>query len=224
MIARPGGSGGRFAGQFRRQVPRSAMPGLYASSAGTTDDRGQAGMFVGIRLRPGLGRDRASHWPASRRWATRAPLARRPAFLELFQGDHAKVRRLEELICRKMGFDGGLRRQRADLFAQDRFANSGRAVGRGSKRAQDGYRSAAAGASQGSGRTIRVRPDRLVGDGLQAEPDAIGADLFAGAVHYGSGIQRGPNGRSAMAGANAGRQRQSAARCCRRPFWRPTPC
>ena len=26
------------------------------------------------------------------------------SFLELFQGDHAKVRRLEELVCRKMGF------------------------------------------------------------------------------------------------------------------------
>jgi adenylosuccinate lyase len=27
------------------------------------------------------------------------------SFLDLFHGDHAKVRRLEELICRKMGFD-----------------------------------------------------------------------------------------------------------------------
>ena len=27
------------------------------------------------------------------------------SFLELFHGDHAKVRKLEELICRKMGFD-----------------------------------------------------------------------------------------------------------------------
>ena len=27
------------------------------------------------------------------------------SFLELFDGDHAKVRRLEELVCRKMGFD-----------------------------------------------------------------------------------------------------------------------
>ena len=27
------------------------------------------------------------------------------SFLELFHGDHAKVRRLEELICRKIGFD-----------------------------------------------------------------------------------------------------------------------
>ena len=29
------------------------------------------------------------------------------SFLELFHGDHAKVRKLEELICRKIGFDAG---------------------------------------------------------------------------------------------------------------------
>ena len=56
------------------------------------------------------------------------------SFLSLFQGDHAKVRRLEELICRKMGFAETLSRRRPDLSAKGRRAGLGRAVGRGPKR------------------------------------------------------------------------------------------
>ena len=40
------------------------------------------------------------------------------SFLELFDGDHAKVRQLEQLVAEKMGFDDDLRRHRPDLFAK----------------------------------------------------------------------------------------------------------
>ena len=42
------------------------------------------------------------------------------SFLALFHGDHAKVRQLDRLVARKMGFDACLPRHRPDLLAQGR--------------------------------------------------------------------------------------------------------
>ncbi len=73
----PGGGRDRSAGRVRRQVPRSAVPGVHPSSAGPADDRRQAGVPLGLRLRDGPGRNRASPRRASRPGATRARPARR---------------------------------------------------------------------------------------------------------------------------------------------------
>ncbi len=80
----------------------------------------------------------------------------------------------------KMGFDVQLCRHRADVFAQGRFAGARRALGHRASRPQSGDRPAAARQPQGNRRAVRGRPDRQLGDGLQAEPDAERADLRAG--------------------------------------------
>ncbi len=56
------------------------------------------------------------------------------SFLELFHGDHAKVRKLEELICRKIGLRRGLPHQRPDVLAEDRRPGARRALRRGPAR------------------------------------------------------------------------------------------
>ena len=120
--------------------------------------------------------------PASRPCGSKGTTGTQASFLELFHGDHAKVRKLEELICRKIGFDAA-------------YAVSGQTYSRKidsqvlgvlSGVAQSAHKmatdSAALGPSQGSGRAVREGADRLVGDGLQAQPDAQRADLLAGPV------------------------------------------
>ncbi len=42
------------------------------------------------------------------------------SFLELFDGDHEKCRKLDQMIAEKMGFQGMLSGIRTDLFQKDR--------------------------------------------------------------------------------------------------------
>ena len=108
-------------------------------------------------------------------------------------------------------FCGKLRRHRADLSAEDRLAGPGRVVRHFPKRAQDGHRPAAPGPSQRGRRTARQGADRILGDGLQAEPHALRADLLVGPLRDEPGEQRRGDAGRAMAGTHPGRQRQSAA-------------
>ena len=133
------------------------------------------------------------------------------SFLELFHGDHAKVRKLEELICRKIGFDAAYAVSGQTYSRKIDSQVLGDALRRGPKRAQDGHRPAAAGPSQGGGGAVREGSDRLVGDGLQAEPDAERADLLAGPVRHEPGIERRADGLGPMARTDVGRQRQPPA-------------
>ena len=104
------------------------------------------------------------------------------SFLELFDGDHAKVRQLEQLVAEKMGFDatyavtGQTYSRKVDAQVLDALA------GIAASAPQGGDRPAAARPSQGDRRAVRDGPDRLLGDGLQAQPDAVRADLRAGPV------------------------------------------
>ena len=104
------------------------------------------------------------------------------SFLELFQGDHDKVRRLEQRVAEKMEFDDLLRRDRPDVFAESRHPSARRAVRDRPKRSQSGHRSATAGRPQGDRGTVRNRPGRIVGHGVQAQPHAGRADLLPGPV------------------------------------------
>ena len=87
------------------------------------------------------------------------------SFLELFRGDHEKVRRLEEVVCRKLGFDQSFsvtgQTYPRKIDAQVLAVLSGIA-----QRPQDGDRSPPVAASQGDGRAVRGGADRLVGHGL----------------------------------------------------------
>ena len=78
------------------------------------------------------------------------------SFLELFGGDHAKVRELERRVTAKLGFRDAVRRHRPDVPAEGRQhgarrAERHRAVGR-----QDGRRPAAAPARGRDARAVRV--------------------------------------------------------------------
>ena len=133
------------------------------------------------------------------------------SFLALVDGDHEKVRRLDELICRKIGF-------------AESYAVTGQTYPR---KIDSQILAVLSGISQSAHkmatdlRLLAHRKeieepheqgaDRLVGNGLQAKPHALRADLLAGPLRDEPGGQcRGDAGR-AMAGADAGRQRQSAA-------------
>ena len=101
------------------------------------------------------------------------------SFLELFGGDHAKVRELDRRVTAKLGFreqyavTGQTYPRKADSAVLD-VAERHRPVGR-----QDGGRPPAAAARGRAARAVRGRADRLQRHGLQAQPDAGRADLAA---------------------------------------------
>ena len=90
---------------FRRQAPRTALPGLHPPAAGPAHDGGQAGLPLGARLHARSGRDRAPHrrpeglgQQGHDRHPGQLPriVPRRPR-----QGAASS----RKLICRKIGFD-----------------------------------------------------------------------------------------------------------------------
>ena len=100
------------------------------------------------------------------------------SFLELFDGDHAKVRQLEAAGRQENGIRRHLRHYRADLLAKSRRAGARYAGRHRGQQPQGGDRPADSGESQRNRRAVRKRADRLLGDGLQAEPDAQRTDLL----------------------------------------------
>ena len=146
------------------------------------------------------------------------------SFLALVDGDHEKVRRLDELICRKIGF-------------AESYAVTGQTYPR---KIDSQILAVLSGISQSAHKMAtdlrllahrkeieephRQRADRIVGDGLQAEPHAVRADLLAGPFRDEPGEQRrGDRGR-AMAGTHAWTTAPTGGSCCRSRSWPPTPC
>ncbi len=80
-----------------------------------------------------------------------------------------------------------------DLLAEGRRPDSRYTGRRCSQCSQSCHRSAVAAKPQGDRRTIRGRPDRLVGDGLQAQSDAGGANLRFGPFCAQPGVERAAN-------------------------------
>ena len=95
------------------------------------------------------------------------------SFLELFRRRPRQGPPLEDADLPQDRLRRSLSRHRANLLAEDRLRRCSAPCRRGPERPQDGHRPAAAGPSQGTGRTLRDGPGRLLGDGLQAEPDAV---------------------------------------------------
>ena len=168
---RADGGGDRLAGPICREIPRFALPGLHAFPAGPADDRRQAGVPLGLRLRDGPGRNRTSRC--------------RPQGVGQ-QGHHRHAGQFPGTVPRRprQGAQARGTRSAARSVSTPPTPSAGRPIrGRSIRRCwacfpawpkapQDGDRSAALGPSQGSGRAVREGADRLVGDGLQAEPDA----------------------------------------------------
>ncbi len=63
-------------------------------------------------------------WRALRARSTKGTTGTQASFLELFDGDHAKVRKLEQLVAAEDGLRRDLRRHRPDLPAEDRRAGA----------------------------------------------------------------------------------------------------
>ena len=99
------------------------------------------------------------------------------SFLELFDGDHDKVRQLEQLVAKKMGFDATYAITGQTYSRKSRRPGARRARRHRRQRPQSGHRPADPGPSQGNRRAVREGPNRLLGDGVQAQPDASRADL-----------------------------------------------
>ena len=62
----------------------------------------------------------------------------------------------------------------------------------------------------GSRGAVRVDPDWILGDGIQAEPDALRAHLLSRAAPHGAAPERTGDGIRAVVRAHAGRQREPA--------------
>ena len=162
-----------------RRTARPALPGLHPLPAGPAHHRRQARHALDAGLRARRRGDLATGSTTLRFRGCKGTTGTQASFLELFGGDHDKVRELERRVTAKLGFARPVRGHRADLPAQGRQhgarrAERHRAVGR-----QDGGRPPAAAARGRAARAVRVGADRLQRHGLQAEPDAGRADRAA---------------------------------------------
>ncbi len=104
------------------------------------------------------------------------------SFLQLFDGDHERVRELDRRVTAAMDFTHSLavtgQTYTRKLDAQVLGVVAGVAASRGEVRQRHPH---AAGVRRDRG-AVRVRADRIVGDGVQAQPDARRAHRVARAV------------------------------------------
>ena len=146
------------------------------------------------------------------------------SFLELFHGDHAKVRQLEELICRKIGFDAA-------------YAVTGQTYSRKIDSQVLGVLSGIAQSAHKMATDLRLLAHRKeIEEPFEAEQ--IGSSAMAykrnpmrsericslARFVIEPGIERRPDRRRAMARTHARRQRQPPADAAAGVPGRPTPC
>ena len=134
------------------------------------------------------------------------------SFVELFDGDSAKIRAVEEDIAREMGFDavvpvsGQTYSRKVDSMVVGVLAG----IAQSASKFSNDLRILAE--LQGDGGAVRGPPDRLVGDALQAQPDAQRADHRARALCDDRLPQPGVHRRDPVVRAHPRRQRQQAGR------------
>ena len=164
---------GTFADHWRAEPTL----GLHPLPAGPADDRRQAGDALVLRPRPRPARARSAGATSLKFRGAKGTTGTQASFLALFRGDHEKVAAARRLVATKIGLRRRLPGHRADLLAEGRHAGPRRPGRARAEPAQVGHRPAAAGPPAGDRRAVRGRAGRLVGDGLQAEPDAGRADV-----------------------------------------------
>ncbi len=144
------------------------------------------------------------------------------SFLELFEGDHAKVRELDRRVTAKMGFAASIPVTGQTYTRKLDAQVLGVVAGIAASAAKFSERHAhAAGVRRDRG-AVREGADRLVGDGVQAQSDALRADRLAGALRRVARAEREPDARVQYLRAHARRQRQPPARDSRDRSSRPT--
>ena len=161
-------------------------------------------------------------WPASNSWARRGRPARRRASWSCSAATMRRSSSSIDRVAAAFGFaevypvSGQTYSRKIDAQV---LADPG---GHRGKRPPLRHRPAAAGARARGGRAVRGRADRLVGDGLQAQPDAGRADVLAGAVRAGARTGREPDRGDPVARAHARRQRDPPPGDSAGVSWRST--
>ncbi len=191
----------------RARVARRADARIHAPPAGAADDRRQARHAVdaGSRARPGRSRSPDRHPALPRRERNDRHAGELPRDLRRRSREGARARRARHAEDRVCVVDPGVR---ADLFAQDRRAGARRRRRDCLERHEVQRRPARAAIGRRDRGAVRERADRLVGDGVQAEPDALGAHRVARALRGDARAQREPHPRRPVLRAHARRQRQ----------------
>ncbi len=130
------------------------------------------------------------------------------SFLELFGGDHVKVRELERRVTAKLGFreqfavTGQTYARKTDSMVLDALSGIAQSA---SKMAGDLR------LLQHEGELLEPFESEQIGSSAMAykrNPDARRADHRPGTIRHLAAGQRGPHGREPVAGADARRQRQ----------------
>ena len=102
---RPAGGGDRPPGRVRRASIAICPAWPSPTSSRPSRRRSASGPASGPTTSCSTWPRSSTAWRASRPCGCKGTTGTQASFLELFHGDHAKVRQLEELICRKIGFD-----------------------------------------------------------------------------------------------------------------------
>ena len=104
--------------RLRVGIQGPADAGLHPSAAGAADHRGQARLPVDAGSDSWIWRRSTLRCPRCACWATSGATGTQVSFMELFDGDGAKVDELEARIARKMGMEKRVRGLRPDLSPQ----------------------------------------------------------------------------------------------------------
>ena len=141
--------------RLRQAVPRPGLPRLHALAAGPADDRRQAGRARGPTTWCWISTELEHRIASLKARGVKGTTGTQASFLELFDGDHAKVRQLDELVAKKMGFDSSYA-VTGQTYSRKVDAQVRRRSGRHRRqRPQGGHRPAAAAKPQGNRRAVR---------------------------------------------------------------------
>ena len=198
----------RFAAQYRDL----ADAWLHALPAGPADHGRQTGLPLVSTISSSTWQSSSTASTTLRFRGARARPARRPVFWPCSAAITTRSASSIELVARKMGFDARLSRDRADLHAQDRQPGARRAV-RHRPDAPTRWAPICGCWPIARRSTSRSRRSRSAPRRWRTSATRCGANACAGSGRFLISLadERRPDGGDAMAGAHAGRQRQSPA-------------
>ena len=210
------------AGEFAEQHRDLACLGFTHLQPAQPTTVGKRAMLVGLRPGARPGRDRAPPRTAARPAASKEPPARRPASWNCSTAITPRSASSTSSSPQKMGFDAS-------------YAVTGQTYSRKVDAQVLDVLAGIAGSAHKAATDLRLlqsrkeieepfekRADRLVGHGLQAQPDAGRADLRAGPVRD-AACNRAPRPRWPRSGWSArSTTAPTAGWCCRRRSWPST--